>query len=444
MQRTDIADSTVRATARPEAGPDDPRTWSWVAASVWTDRMLAALGNGVRGGKWHSLIDKVYAPQTLWAAWQRVAANQGAAGIDRMSIERFEAKAEGYLAELARALQDGSYQPDPVRRVHIPKGKGQTRPLGIATVKDRVVQAALKLVLEPIFEKEFLPVSFGFRPRRSCKDALRIVDQALKDGYTWVVDADLQSYFDTIPKQSLLALVREKVSDGQVLELLRRFLEQDVMEGMRRWTPVAGTPQGSVISPLMSNLYLHGLDVLLSEAGYKYARFADDFVALCRTRQEAEAVLAKIQAWVVQNGLRLHPEKTRVGNCREKGQGFEFLGYRFEAGRRWVRPKSRKALRDKIRDKTGRTRSGSLETIISELNPILRGWFGYFQQAHRTTFRDVDGFVRRRLRAILRKREKRPGFARTPRDHRRWPNAFFAEHGLFTLHEAYVLASQSR
>lgn len=444
MHRTEIADSTVRATARPEAGPDDPRTWTWVAASVWTEGMLAALGNGVRGGKWHSLIDKVYAPQTLWAAWQRVAANHGAAGIDRMSIERFEANAERYLAELARALQEGSYQPDPVRRVHIPKGKGQTRPLGIATVKDRVVQAALKLVLEPIFEKEFLPVSFGFRPGRSCKDALRVVDRALKDGYTWVVDADLQSYFDTIPKQPLLALVREKISDGKVLDLFERFLEQDVMEGMKRWTPVAGTPQGSVISPLMSNLYLHGLDVLLSEAGQKYARFADDFVALCRTRQEAEAVLAKIQVWVKQKGLRLHPEKTRVGNCMEKGQGFAFLGYRFEAGRRWVRPKSSKALRDKIREKTGRTRSGSLKTIISELNLILKGWFGYFQQAHRTTFRDVDGFVRRRLRAILRKREKRPGFARTSRDHRRWPNAFFAEHGLFTLHEAYVLASQSR
>jgi len=444
MQRTEIADSLVRATARLEAGPDDPRTWTWVAASVWTERMLAALGNGVRGGKWHSLIDKVYAPQTLWAAWQRVAANHGAAGVDRMSVERFEANAERYLAELARALREGSYQPEPVRRVHIPKGKGKTRPLGIATVKDRVVQTALKLVLEPIFEKEFLPVSFGFRPERSCKDALRIVDRALKEGFTWVVDADLQSYFDTIPKQPLLALVREKVSDGKVLKLLERFLEQDVMDGMKRWTPVAGTPQGSVISPLMSNLYLHDLDGLLSEAEHKYARFADDFVALCRTRQEAEAVLAKIQVWVEQKGLRLHPEKTRVGNCMENGQGFEFLGYRFEAGRRWARPKSRKALRDKIREKTGRTRSGSLETIVSELNPILQGWFGYFRQAHRTTFRDVDGFVRRRLRAILRKREKRPGFARTTRDHRRWPNAFFAEHGLFSLHEAQVLASQSR
>jgi len=204
MHQKEYTGSIVRATARPESDPDDPREWSWVEASVWTDRMLAALGNGVRGGKWHSLINKVYAPQTLWAAWQRVAANHGAAGIDRMSIERFEAHAAFYLAELGQALRESSYQPEPVRRVHIPKGKGKTRPLGIATVKDRVMQTALKLVIEPIFEKEFLPVSFGFRPGRSCKEALRVVDQALKDGYTWVVDADLQSYFDTIPKEPLV------------------------------------------------------------------------------------------------------------------------------------------------------------------------------------------------------------------------------------------------
>jgi RNA-directed DNA polymerase len=390
------------------------------------------------------LIDKVYAPRTLWAAWERVAANQGAAGIDRMSIERFEAHAERYLTELAEALRTNVYLPSPVRRVHIPKGNGKTRPLGIATVKDRVVHTALKLVMEPIFEKDFQPVSYGFRPERGCLDALRVVHQALKEGYTWVVDADLQSYFDTIPKEPLLALVREQVSDGRVLALVRAFLDQDVMDGLKRWTPMAGTAQGSALSPLLANLYLHGLDRLMSEAGIRYVRFADDFVALCRTRQEADAVLRAIQAWVMQNGLQLHPEKTRVGHCVEIGQGFEFLGYRFEAGRRWVRPKSRKALRDKIREKTGRTRSGSLETIIKELNPLLKGWFGYFRHAHRSTFRDVDGFVRRRLRALLRKREKRPGFGRTAHDHHRWPNAFFAAHGLFTLHEAHALASRPR
>ena len=444
MQEKDDTGSIVRATARPEPNPDDPREWSWVESSVWTDRMLAALGNGVQGGKWHSLIDKVYASQTLWAAWRRVAANHGAAGIDRMSVERFEANAEYYLNAMGQELRNGSYKPAPIRRVYIPKGKGKTRPLGIATVKDRIVQGALKLVLEPIFEKEFLPVSFGFRPECSCKDALRIVDRSLKDGFTWVVDADLQSYFDTIPKQGLMELVKGRVSDVNVLRLLQRFLDQQVIEGMKHWTPVAGTPQGSVISPLMANLYLHGLDEMVSSDEHKYVRFADDFVVMCRTRREADQVLVTIQDWVDKHSLVLHPDKTHVGNCVEQGQGFEFLGYRFEAGRRWSRLKSRKALRDKIRLLTGRTRSGSLESIIAELNPILRGWFGYFMHAHRSTFRDVDGFVRRRLRALLRKREKRPGFGRTSSDHRRWPNAFFAQHGLFTLQEAYAAASQSR
>ena len=444
MHEKEDLDSIVRVTARPESDQDDPHKWSWVEATVWTDRMLAALDNGVRGGKWHSVIDKVYAPKTLWAAWRRVAANHGAAGIDRMSIERFEVNAEHYLKVLGHELRNGSYTPAPIRRVYIPKGKGKTRPLGIATVKDRIVQGALKLVIEPIFEKEFLPVSFGFRPQRSCKDALRVVERSLKDGFTWVVDADLQNYFDTIPKQRLMELVKAKVSDVNALKLLQQFLDQEVIEGMKHWTPVAGTPQGSVISPLLANLYLHGLDEILSVGEHKYARFADDFVVMCRTREEAEKVLVVIQDWVIEFGLTLHPEKTRIGHCAVKGQWFDFLGYRFEAGRRWVRPKSRKALRDKIRMLTGRTRSGSLDSIIMELNPILRGWFGYFKHAHRSTFRDVDGFVRRRLRALLRKREKRPGFGRTARDHRRWPNAFFAQHRLFTLQEAFVVASQPR
>jgi len=444
MHTKEETGSIVRATARPESRSDDPRMWSWVEASVWTERMLAALGNGVKGGKWHSLIDKVYASQTLWAAWKRVASNHGAAGIDRMSVEFFEANAEYYLTGLGKELRNGSYKPSPIRRVHIPKGKGKTRPLGIATVKDRIVQGALKLVMEPIFEKEFLPVSFGFRPERSCKDALRVVDSSLKEGFTWVVDADLQNYFDTIPKQALMKLVETKISDVNISKLLQQFLDQQVIEGMSQWTPVAGTPQGSVISPLMSNLYLHGLDELLSNSGVRYVRFADDFVAMCRTQQDAEKVLVAIQDWVGSHDLVLHPEKTQVGNCVEKGQGFEFLGYRFEAGKRWVRPKSKQALRDKIRLLTSRLRSGNLESIIKELNAVLRGWFGYFKHAYRSTFRDVDGFVRRRLRAILRKREKRPGFGRTSRDHKLWPNAFFASHGLFTMHDAFAVASQSR
>jgi len=360
-----------------------------------------------------------------------------------VSIKRFDANAARYLQELEVALHEGSYRPAAVRRVHIPKGKS-TRPLGIPTVKDRIVQTALKLVLEPIYEKEFLPVSYGFRPGRGCKDALREVNEWIKAGYTWVVDADVASYFDTIAHARLLECVKEKVSDGKVLQLIERFLEQDVLDGVDCWTPIAGTPQGAVISPLLSNLYLHSLDVRMTTAGRTIVRYADDFVILCQSQDEAEAALAEVQAWTAQHGLALHPDKTHVGNCTEAGHGFDFLGYRFEGGRRFVRRKSFKALRDKIRQLTARTRSGALTDVIAELNPILKGWFGYFKHAHRTTFRAVDGFVRRRLRAVLRKRDKRPGFGLARGDHRRWPNAFFATHGLFTLHEAHVLASQSR
>jgi RNA-directed DNA polymerase len=209
-------------------------------------------------------MDKVYAPRTLGAAWKRVAANRGAAGVDRVSVQRFARHAQRYLAELEQELRDGSYRPEPVRRVQIPKGQGRTRPLGIATVKDRIAQTAVKLVLEPIFEREFLPSSYGFRPERSSKDALRVVEGLLKAGYCWVVDLDLENYFDSIPKGPLLARVAERVSDGQLLQLVQRFLDQEILDGLERWTPIAGTAQGSGLSPLLANLYLHPLDQLVS------------------------------------------------------------------------------------------------------------------------------------------------------------------------------------
>ena len=444
MQPNHTGPSPVPSGAKPEGEAQDPRKWQWVEASIWTKRMLAALGNGVQGGRWYSLMDKVYAPSTLAAAWKRVAANKGAAGVDGISIARFKAHASHYLAELERELRNGSYQPLPARRVHIPKGKGKTRPLGISAVKDRIVQAAVKVVLEPIFEREFFSCNYGFRPGRGCKDALREVDRWLKAGYTWVVDVDWEGYFDTIPKAPLLARVAEKVSDGTLLDLLQRFLDQDILDGMQQWTPLAGVPQGSVLSPLLSNLYLHPLDRVLSQTDYKAIRYCDDLVILCRTQAEAEAALDLIRGWTAQHGLRLHTEKTRIVDASRGGYGVTFLGYRFAKGQRHVRPQSLKALRDKIRQQTGRTRSGSLEHIIAELTPLLRGWFGYFKHARFPVFRKIDSFVRRRLRALLRKREKRPGFGVTHRDHKRWPNAFFAAHGLFTLHEAYVKASQSR
>jgi RNA-directed DNA polymerase len=419
--------------------------WDWVEASVWTERMLAALENGVKGGKWFSLIDKVHARRTLEAAWKRVEENRGAAGVDKVSIERFAGKSSQYLEELSDDLKTGRYHPQAVRRVYIPKGDGRKRPLGIPAVKDRIVQTALKMVLEPIFENEFHSNSYGFRPGRGCKDALREVDRLLKEGHVFVVDADLRSYFDTIPHKRLVERVEENVSDGRILHLIRAFLGQDILEGAKSWTPMAGSPQGAVISPLLANIYLHPLDELMAESGYRMIRYADDFVILCRSMAEAENALLRVREWVEENGLELHPDKTHVGDCRQVGQGFQFLGYHFEAGRRYVRKQSMKALRDKIRQKTGRSCGQSIKTVIDTLNPTLQGWFGYFKHAHRRTFRRVDGFVRRRLRSILRKyAHKHGGTGRNLGDHKRWPNTYFAERGLFTMVEAHALACRAR
>jgi len=436
--------SLVPYRAKQETETYDPAKWDWVEAGVWTERMLAALVNGVKGGKWYSLIDKVYNRQTLKAAWKRVASNRGAAGVDKVSIERFRSNAQYYLEELERDLRSEAYRPCPVRRVYIPKGNHKTRPLGIPTVKDRIVQTALKIVLEPIFEKEFLGCSYGFRPRRGCKDALREVDRLLKEGHTWVVDADIKSYFDTIPHDLLMNCVRAKVSDGKILQLIELFLNQEIMEDMTCWNPAKGTPQGAVLSPLLANVYLHQLDLKLRQCGRRNIRYADDFVVLCQSQEEAQAALAEIQEWTEEYGLQLSPEKTDIGNSLHEGHGFQFLGYRFEAGCRYVRSKSLKKFKDNIRLRTRRTRGDSIEQIIVDINPSIKGWFEYFKHAHYYTFSSLDGLIRRRLRAILDKQRKRPGSGRTHADHRRWPNAFFAERGLFTMHEAYVLACQSR
>ena len=386
----------------------------------------------------------MYRLETLELGWAQVEKNAGAAGVDRISVQRFARRRDQYLAELAQALREGKYCPLPVRRVYIPKGKGR-RPLGIPAVKDRVVQAALKRVIEPIFEHEFAPRSYGFRPGLGCKDALREVDRYLKDGHCWVVDADLQSYFDTIPHDPP-ACESEWTDRGWARVEARPGFPQarhhgrfDAMDA-DFWQSAGG----AVVSPLLANIYLHELDVEMREAGLVMVRYADDAVVLCRTREEADAALARMRAWVEANGLKLHPDKTHVGDCRIAGEGFEFLGYRFEACQRWVCQKSLKALRDKIRDRTKRTCGDSLASVVASLNPILKGWFGYFQHAHQYTFSTIDGFVRRRLRAVMRRRFHRPGQGHNQRDHKQWPNAFFADLGLFTMHEAHRSARQSR
>ncbi|MBV8399513.1 MAG: group II intron reverse transcriptase/maturase [Acetobacteraceae bacterium] len=422
------------------AGEAEAPARSYAEPSVWTERMLATLEQGVKGGKWYSLMDKVWAERTLKAATARVVANKGASGVDHVTVEMFETERDANLARLSETLRTGEYRPQAIRRHYIPKpGSQEQRPLGIPTVRDRVVQTAMRMALEPIFERDFATHSYGFRPGRGCKDALRRVDELLKDGAVFVVDADLKSFFDTIPHDRLLAEVGRKVTDGRIMRLLQQFLRQGVLDGLAGWTPEEGTPQGAVISPLLSNIYLDPLDHLMAGEGFEMVRYADDFVVLCRNEAQAARALARIAQWTAKAGLALHPDKTRIVDAQ--AQSFEFLGYRFADGRRWPRSKSERKLKDALRAQTRRTAGTSLRSIIDDLNPVLRGWFGYYKHSHRRIFSDLDGWIRSRLRSLLRRRRGRDGIARGD-DHRRWPNAFFAEHGLFSLQHAHALACQ--
>jgi len=414
--------------------------WGWVEPTVWTERMLTALDEGVKGGRWFSLIDKVHPQRNLNAAYHRVADNEGCAGVDHVTVTMFADRLDAEIEKLSDALRTGTYRPQAIRRHYIPKpGSQERRPLGIPTVRDRVVQTALRQVLEPIFERDFAAQSYGFRPNRGCKDALRRTDELLKAGYTQIVDADLKSYFDTIPHDRLLALVAKKVSDGKVLALIDAFLHQGVLDGLAEWTPEAGTPQGAVISPLLSNIYLDPLDHLMAERGLEMVRYADDFVILCRSAEDAARALEMVQQWTAEAGLTLHPTKTRV--IDGGSESFDFLGYRFENGSRRPRPKSLDKFKETIRAKTPRNSGGSLFTIIATLNPTLRGWFEYFKHSHKWTFETLDGWLRMRLRSILRRRMGLKGRGRGI-DHQRWPNAYFADRGLYSLKRAHGLASQ--
>jgi len=414
---------------------------------MWTDRMLTALETGVKGGRWYSLMDKVSALPTLRSAFARVKANRGSAGVDHVTIVKFEARLEANLTWLHEALRDGTYRPQAIRRVWVPKpGRTERRPLGVPTVRDRVVQTALRMVLEPIFERDFAEHRYGFRPGRGCRDALRRVNGLLRQGYVYVVDADLKSYFDTIPHEALLDRVRARISDGRVLALVEAFLHPGVLDGLWVWEPEEGTPQGAVISPLLSNLYLDALDHRLAAQGLCLTRYADDFVIQWVTESEAQRALALVSSWVAEAGLTLHPEKTRIVNAREPG-GFDFLGYHFERGHRWPSKRSLEKIKATIRSHTRRLNGQSMEQIISGLNRRLRGWFGYFKHSGKTTFRILDGMIRRRLRRILRKRLGRSKRRRRyppnrGADNQRWPNSFFADLRLFSFVAAYAEACQ--
>jgi len=398
------------------------------------------LQNKVRGGKWHTLIDKVYSELNLFCSAHQVLGKKGAAGVDRQTVADFAEHEREELGWLQEQLREGSYRPALVRRAWIPKpGSTEKRPLGIPTVRDRVVQTALLHVIEPILDATFHERSFGFRHGRGCHDALRCVEELLTAGYVYVVDADLKGYFDTIPKDRLLEIVQQKISDRSVLELIQQFLDQGILDEMRTWTPEAGVPQGAVLSPVLANAYLNPLDHHMAQLGFQMVRYADDFVILCRTLAEAEAALAEVRQWVASHGLTLHPEKTHIVDSRE--QSFSFLGYSFRGAFRFPREKSHRKFVDRIRELTPRKSGESLETLIRRLNRATQGWFNYFRHCHWSIFKDYDGLIRRRLRRLLLKRHRRNRDRQTR--NQRWPNAYFTVHGFHSLNATHVRFVQS-
>jgi RNA-directed DNA polymerase len=429
------------------AGEAEPL--GWAERAVWTERMKECLRNGgPEGGKWYRLHDKVFAEKTLRAAFARVAANGGAAGVDGKEVEQFGDNLDEEIARLRAAWQAETYRPQAVRRTWIPKpGTNEQRPLGIPTVRDRTVQAALKLVLEPIFESTFSERSYGFRPGRRAQEALAAVLSSLHAGTVWVVDADLKGYFDSIPHERLLEAVRRKVTDRRVLALIGMFLKAGIMDGDVMQPSAAGTPQGGVISPLLANIYLNDLDHLMEQGTATMIRYADDFVILCHTRQEAERVLGEVSAWTAHAGLTLHPTKTRLVNMAEEREYIDFLGFRIRRIRtkngkyrylREVRPKSMTAIKQKIRHLTPRLMRDSWKVSIVRLNAVLRGWFGYFRSANADDHTMLDQMVRRRLRSMLCRVHGITRWSGKLSVSRQWPNAFFAQHGLLSLERAHA------
>jgi RNA-directed DNA polymerase len=409
---------------------------------IWSEPMLAALERGIKGNKWFSLIDKVWSDRTLELAWEKVRVNAGACGVDGITIKRFAKDSQSRLLAVKEQLKRNAYQPKPVKRVWIDKpGSAEKRPLGIPTVTDRVVQAAVRMVIEPIFEKHFAQHSYGFRPGRGCKDALRRVKELLNAGYTHIVDVDVKGYFDAIPHGRLMKLVSKRIADGRVMGLIEEFLKQRVIEETN-WHEAKeeGTPQGGVISPLLANIYLDPLDWLMAESGFEMVRYADDMIVLCRNQTQAANALTTIKAWMEDAGLTLHPDKTRTVDMNLPESHFDFLGYRFKRSRhgklnRFVRPKSLRKLRETIKLKTKRNNGKSMDAIVKDLNRTLIGWYGYFKHIKASQLGEIDGWVRMRLRSILRKRRGGKGCGRG-KDHQRWPNRYFTKLGLFCLLDA--------